>query len=150
MNGLEEFDNYQTKFEKASIGRRIGASLIDCIIFYFACVFLALVLDNSSESVFSFHLEGFSALVAFLIGFILWPISEGLSGQTIGKRFLDIKVVAKNNSDINMGQAFGRFLLGFIDCSFISGIIVALINKDNQRIGDLAANTFVVKSKYKE
>lgn len=150
MSGLEEFDNYQVKFEKASIGRRIVASVIDFIIYYFVCVFLALVLDNSSESIFSFHLEGFSALVAFLFGFFLWPISEGIWGQTIGKRFMDIKVVSKDYTDVNMGQAFGRFVLGFIDCSFISGIIVALINKDNQRIGDMAAGTFVINSKYKE
>ncbi|MHB0754181.1 RDD family protein [Polaribacter sp. M15] len=150
MSLLEEFDNYQTKFEKASIGRRIGASLIDCIIYYFICVALALFLDNSSDSIFSFHLEGFSALVAFLIGFILWPISEGVWRQTIGKRLLDIRVVSKNNSDVNIGQAFIRFILGFIDCSFMSGIIVAAINKDNQRIGDLAAGTLVIKSKYKE
>ena len=150
MRGLEEFDNYQVKFEKASIGRRIVASVIDFIIYYFVCVFLALVLDNSSESIFSFHLEGFSALVAFLFGFFLWPISEGIWGQTIGKRFMDIKVVSKDYTDVNMGQAFGRFVLGFIDCSFISGIIVALINKDNQRIGDMAAGTFVINSKYKE
>ncbi len=150
MSGLEEFDNYHAKFEKASIGRRIVASVIDFIIYYFVCVFLALVLDNSSESIFSFHLEGFSALVAFLFGFFLWPISEGIWGQTIGKRFMDIKVVSKDYTDVNMGQAFGRFVLGFIDCSFISGIIVALINKDNQRIGDMAAGTFVINSKYKK
>ncbi len=150
MSGLEVFENYQGKFEKASIGRRIAAALIDLVIYYFACVFLALVLDNSSDSVFSFHLEGVSALVAFVIAFCLWPISEGVWGQTIGKRFMDIRVVSKNNSDINMGQAFGRFLLGFIDCSFISGIIVAVVNKDNQRVGDMAAGTFVIKSKYKE
>ena len=66
MSDLEEFENYFTNFEKASIGRRLVASLIDFIIYYFVCVFLALVLDNSSESVFSFHLEGFSALMAFL------------------------------------------------------------------------------------
>ena len=147
MSDLEEFENYFTNFEKASIGRRLVASLIDFIIYYFVCVFLALVLDNSSESVFSFHLEGFSALMAFLIGFFLWPISEGIWGQTLGKRFVDIKVVTKNNSEINISQGFGRFFLGFIDCSFLSGIIVALINKDNQRIGDMAAGTFVIKSK---
>ena len=71
MSDLEEFENYFTNFEKASIGRRLVASLIDFIIYYFVCVFLALVLDNSSESVFSFHLEGFSALMAFLIGFFM-------------------------------------------------------------------------------
>ncbi|MEE9408300.1 MAG: RDD family protein [Polaribacter sp.] len=147
---LEEFDNYYARFEKASIGRRIAAAIIDFIIYYFVCVFLALVFGSSSGSIFSFQLEGFSALIAFLLGFFLWPISENLWGQTTGKRFMDIKVVNKKNEAITLIQAFGRYFMGFIDCILFIGIIVAAANKDNQRIGDAAAGTFVVKSKYNE
>ena len=142
---LEEFDNYNVKLEKASIARRICATIIDFFIYYFVCVFLALVLGSSSDSIFSFHLEGFSAFIAFLFGFFLWPISENLWGQTLGKRFLDIKVVNNKNEKISLGQAFGRFFMGFIDCMLLSGIIVAAISKENQRIGDSATGSFVVK-----
>lgn len=145
---LEEFDNYYGKFEKASIARRIAASFVDFIIFYLVGVVLGLFFDTTSDSVFSYNLEGVGAIISFCFMLFLWPISEGLWGQTLGKRFLDLKVVNKKNQSINIGQAFGRFFLGYIDCILLIGIIVALINKDNQRIGDAAAGTIVVKSKF--
>lgn len=148
MSGLEVFENYQGKFEKASIGRRIAAAFIDFFIYYLVGLVLGLFFDTQDDGIFSYNLEGFPALISFCFMFFLWPISEGLWGQTIGKRFLDIKVVSKDNSDIDMSKAFIRFLLSIVDCTFISGIIVAAINKDNQRVGDMAAGTFVVKSKY--
>ena len=148
MSGLEEFDNYKSKFEKASIGRRIGAFFIDFFIYYLSGVVLGLFFDTQDDGVFSYHLEGFPALISFVIFFFLWPISEGIWGQTLGKRFLDIKVVTKTNEPINIGKAFVRFFVGFVDCILVVGIIVAAANKENQRIGDLAANTLVVKSKY--
>lgn len=148
MSGLEIFEDYQTKFEKASIGRRIVSFIIDYFTFYLSLVVINFIFNNQEVNFTSIDLEGFPALISFCLLFFLWPISEGLWGQTVGKRFMDIKVVTKNNLKINFGQAFGRFFLGFIDCSFISGIIVAIINEDNQRIGDMAAGTLVVKSEY--
>ncbi|PQJ77954.1 RDD family protein [Polaribacter porphyrae] len=150
MSGLEEFENYQTKFEKASILRRIGAFLIDFFIYYLTGVILGFFFDTQDDGVFSYNLEGFPALVSLGIFFFLWPISEGIWGQTLGKRFLDIKVVTKTYEPIDIGKAFIRFFVGFVDCILVVGIIVAAANKENQRIGDLAAGTFVVKSKYND
>ena len=150
MSGLEEFENYQGRFEKASIGRRVSASLIDIFIYYLTGVLLGLFFDTQDDGVFSFNLEGIGALISFCFLFFLCPISEGVWGQTIGKRFLDIRVVTKEHKPINLGQAFGRFFLGIIDFMFLIGIVVAVINKNNQRIGDAAAGTFVIKTKYNE
>jgi uncharacterized RDD family membrane protein YckC len=147
---LEEFENYYGKVKKASIGRRLGAFFIDFFIYYMTGVILGLFFDTQSDSIFSYNLEGIGALISFCFMFFLWPISEGIWGQTIGKRVLDLKVVSKKNEPINLGQSFGRFFLGIIDFFFLIGIIVALANKDNQRIGDLATGTFVVKSKYND
>lgn len=145
---LEEFENYYKRFEKASVGRRIGAFLIDFFIYYLIGLVLGLFFDTSSESIFSYQLDGLPAVFVFCCMLFLWPVSEGIWGQTIGKRFLDIRVVNKKNEQINLGQAFGRFFLGFLDFFLLIGIIVALINKNNQRIGDSAAGSFVVKSKF--
>ena len=111
---------------------------------------MGLFFDTQDDGVFSYNLEGIGALISFGFLFFLWPISEGVWGQTIGKRFLDIRVVTKEHKPINLGQAFGRFFLGIIDFIFLIGIVVAVINKNNQRIGDAAAGTFVIKSKYNE
>jgi uncharacterized RDD family membrane protein YckC len=117
-------------------------------VYYLSGVLLGLFFDTQDDGVFSFNLEGFPALLSFCILFFLWPISEGLWGQTIGKRFLNIKVVTKTNEKINLSHAFIRFLLAFVDFMFVSGIIVAAISKNNQRLGDMAAGTFVIKSKF--
>lgn len=73
-------------------------------------------------------MTGLAAFGMFLCGFFLWPISEGIWGQTIGKIFLDLKVLNDNYKPIGMGQAFGRFFLGFIDYIFLNGLIIAANN----------------------
>lgn len=93
------------------------------------------------------NLNGLPALGMMIIGIFLWPMSEGVFGQTIGKRMLNLKVVTDNYQPIGIGQAFGRFFLGFIDYIFLIGIIVAANNKQNKRIGDLVANTIVIRTK---
>ena len=147
---LEEFENYYGKTEIVSVPRRISAFIIDFIIYYLTGIILGLFFDTQNDGIFSYKLEGIGALISFCILFFLWPISEGIWGQTIGKRFLDIRVVNKKNEPIDIGQAFGRFFIGFVDCILLIGIIVAAVNKNNQRIGDAAAGTLVVKSKYND
>ena len=83
----------------------------------------------------------------FVIGFLLWPISEAIYGQTIGKRFFDLEVVDYNLKPISLGQAFARFFLGFCDYFMLVGILVASFDKENRRIGDLIAKTVVIKHK---
>jgi uncharacterized RDD family membrane protein YckC len=91
-------------------------------------------------------LASFIDFIIFCALFFLWPINKGVWGQDFGKRCLEVKVVAKNNEPISLGQAFGRFFMGFVDLVFSLEIIVAAVNENNQRIGDAAAVTFVVKS----
>lgn len=46
MSGLEIFENYQTKFEKASLGRRIVSFMIDYFIFYLSLVVINFIFNN--------------------------------------------------------------------------------------------------------
>jgi len=43
-----------------------------------------------------------------LIGFFLWPISEGIWGQTLGKRMLNIKVVTDHHEPIDITASITR------------------------------------------
>jgi uncharacterized RDD family membrane protein YckC len=81
-----------------------------------------------------------------LIGVFLWPVSEGIWGKTLGKRALGLEVVNDKYEPLTLGQAFGRFFLGFADSFFLVGLIVAAVNKQNKRIGDLAAGTLVINN----
>ena len=60
---------------------------------------------------------------------------------------MNIIVVSDNYQPVGMGQAFGRFFMGFFDYMFLIGLIVAASNKQNKRLGDLVANTIVVNTK---
>lgn len=126
---------------------RIGAFLIDIFIFWSIAMIVGIFYGKPHEEGIGYSLNGLPALAMFLVGFFLWPISEGIWGQTIGKRLLNLKVVTDDFQPIGMGQAFGRFILGFLDYIFLIGLIIAATNKQNKRIGDMAAKTIVVNTK---
>jgi len=139
-------ETQNSEIEVAKKRYRIGAFLIDFFIYWLIGMVIGIFFGTpNNEGGFSY--EGLPAFGMFLIGFFLWPISEGIWGQTIGKRFLDLKVVTDNYKPIGIGQAFGRFFLGIIDSMFLIGLIIAANNKRNKRIGDLAANTIVIRGK---
>lgn len=147
MSEIIEPGRFEDKEEFANVGYRILAFLIDFFIFFLITMVFGIFFGEPNEDGTGFHFSGLPALVMFLVAFGLWPISEGITGQTIGKRIFNIKVVNTNYKPIGIGQAFGRFFLGIVDYMLLIGIIIALINKKNQRIGDMVANTIVVNAK---
>lgn len=124
---------------------RVLAFLIDFFIFCLIGVVIGQFYGDQPEGEIGFELNGLPALILFGFGFLLWPISEGLFGKTIGKRIFRLKVVSENYQDINIGHAFVRFFLGFVDYMLLIGLIIASNNKKKQRIGDLVAKTIVIK-----
>ena len=142
-----QIETQNSGFEIAKKRYRILAFIIDFYIFGIIGFILGFFFGTPLEDEVGYNLNGLPAFGMFLIGFFLWPISEGIWGQTIGKRFLNLKVVTNEFKSIGIRQAFGRFFLGFIDYIFLIGLIIAANNKQNKRIGDLAANTIVVRTK---
>ena len=124
---------------------RIGAFFIDSIIFSIISMIVGVFFGTPLENEIGYNLDGLPGLGMMAFVFFLWPISEGIWGQTIGKRLLELKVVNDNYEKIGIGQAFGRFFLGIIDYMLFVGLIIATINKRNKRLGDLGANTIVVR-----
>lgn len=143
---FEEFEE-KNKVVLAKIRYRVLAFCIDFFAFWLIGMVIGILYGTPHEEGIGFSLNGLPALVMFLFGFIIWPISEGIYGKTIGKGFLNIKVVTDNYEPIGIGQAFIRFFLGFVDYIFLIGIIIAADNKQNKRIGDIVAKTLVIKSK---
>lgn len=93
------------------------------------------------------HLTGLPALVSFSICWIIYPLQEALTGQTIGKRVFNIKVVSQDNKPHSFGQPIIRHIFDVIDifpCIGLTGIVVASNTKMKQRVGDLVAKTIVV------
>jgi uncharacterized RDD family membrane protein YckC len=134
-----------------TVGRRIGAQVIDSILLgvVFVVVGVATGGGESGHGSASVHL-GSAATLAFLaICFAYYTACEGTTGQTLGKRLLGIRVVRVDGSRPSLGQAAARTLLRIVDVLpllYIVGLITALASGPGrrQRVGDLAAGTYVV------
>src|SRR4051794_6580373 len=133
------------------VGRRIGAMLIDAFVLFvvFFVVGLASGGGHSGHGRASIHLGSNASLIFLGITLAYFFVCEALTGQTLGKRLLRIRVVSADGSRASVGQALGRTLLRVVDSLpvlYIVGLISVLATGRGrrQRVGDLAAGTVVV------
>jgi uncharacterized RDD family membrane protein YckC len=92
-----------------------------------------------------FNLQGLPAFAWFFSWFLLMPLCEGVTGQTIGKRLLKIRVIKMDMSPATIGSSLVRHLFDMIDSIFLIGLVIASTNKERRRLGDLVAGTVVVE-----
>lgn len=123
---------------------RIAAFFLDFTIFMLIFLVFGIFFGTPKTDTIGFTITGFPAFILSCIGFILWPVTESLTGKTIGKKLIGLKVISNNNKNITFGQAFLRFIFGFVDYIFLIGLIVASTNNSNKRIRDYIANTKVI------
>lgn len=151
--GIETTQNVDINYSIASIGDRVVAQIIDFLIilgYLFATIVLwTMVIDTFSNSGFYFPVA--ISIILYLPVFLYDFICEVfLNGQSLGKKIFKIKVVKIDGSQPGIGNYFLRWLIKPIDVFFTYGsvgIITMLINGKGQRLGDLAANTTVIKLK---
>ena len=69
------------------------------------------------------------------------------NGQSIGKKLLNIRVVKADGTTPTLSAYLLRWLLYLFDFNLTGGLglIMILVTKNSQRLGDLAAGTMVVK-----
>ena len=132
-------------------GRRILATVVDGLIFG-GLYAVMVILFGSVATVGSANWNGsMPALPTLLYGVIVvlyYILLEGYLGQTVGKMLLGIKVVREDNGEVpGLGGATIRTLLRIVDglFSYLVAFITVLISGKNQRLGDMAAHTLVVR-----
>nr|WKN39114.1 RDD family protein [Tunicatimonas sp. TK19036] len=145
---IQTTQNVTIEYTLAGLGNRILAYLIDSLIlgvYAIAAVLLFSYLSPSGEPPVAL------LIVLFLPIFLYHLLCEMLlNGQSLGKRQMNIKVVKLDGSPPGFGAYLLRWLLRPIDISIFSGGIAILsiaISQNDQRLGDLAAGTTVVKTK---
>src|SRR5205823_13258514 len=86
------------------------------------------------------------AILVFIIQWFYCVLFETFyNGQTPGKRILGLRVLSENGQPINGMQATLRNVLGAADIVMgILVIIVMMLSRKYQRLGDLVAGTIVV------
>ena len=145
-----------TADQYASLGSRIVAGLIDYIIILIIALFIFVIAFGGVVWSWSWGKLGFGFGMfggIFGLQFILWlayfTYFEGSSGQTIGKKVANIKVVKADFSKCDYGSAFVRTILRIIDrlpFLYIIGLILIAVTDKKQRFGDMLAKTIVVNA----
>jgi len=142
-----------------SFWRRAGAYVIDNLAFlgtYYVLTFIVGILLGIFLAVlginFNFNdqklrnLGYISNLFVFMLYFVLF---EGLYGATVGKMIMGMRVVKPDGKPCDLWAATVRFFLRFID-GLVFGIVAYSVMQQgasNQRLGDKAAKTVVVRLK---
>jgi len=159
---FESAQNVKIEYELASVGSRTAAAAIDFILFAVYFVIFGAVfgfIDVFKENMGAFL---FLQFLLMRLPWILYnPIVEYLThGQSLGKYVVGIRVVTVNGERPGLREVFTRWLFKG-DFLWISpdlfalfwfgiglmGIVYAGTSNRTQRIGDVMANTLVIRNK---
>ncbi len=98
------------------------------------------------------YIVEFNVFGAFMLQLGLWLLNavliQGATGATVGKTLLGLRCVKANGEICGLGAAFIRSVLLLVDYAlcFLIGLFAAMVSKGHQRLGDMAARTYVVRT----
>ncbi len=125
--------------------RRFIAAMIDYIIFVY-CAVIVIVLTGERVATGWELKDSINTLFIPLIWVMMFPVTEGLFGKTLGKWITKLKVVDYSGNDINIKMSFKRHIVDLFDVIIITALLVFSIKKEKylpRRLGDRFAKTIV-------
>jgi uncharacterized RDD family membrane protein YckC len=142
--------NVVIQYEIASVMLRIIAQILDLIVIF---TYMWVITLLFARALFS----GSTDVVMLVMWLFMLPVifysfmMEALfAGQTPGKMILGMRVLNLNGDNATLSELFMRWMFRMVDIVFsfgMLGVIVALSNEKTQRLGDVLANTVVIKLK---
>ena len=128
----------------ASVGERMLAQLIDWVI-QFAYLTMWWILSSNTD----LYMGTLAIILVVLLPvFFYCPLCEILSGgQTFGKRLVKLRVIMADGTLPSPAAYLLRWLMMIADGPLLGyiGVLVMILNRNNQRFGDMAAGTLVVR-----
>ncbi len=135
-------------FETAGVGSRLVGAVIDLTVQLIAFVVMVTGLAVLGHT--PFGLAGVY-IGLFVIAFVYPVAVETLwRGRSLGKAALGLRVVTVEGAPIRFRHALVRGALGLVDFWGTSGacaVLTVLLTRRNQRLGDLAAGTLVLRER---
>lgn len=158
MGSFMTSEKITVKFSTASPYERVAAYMIDFIIKSFIIIAMLILMAISgltwdllkniipSETI-TYISTGYIILICVIFLFYNIFFEIVMKGQTPGKKFLNIRVIMDNGAFLTPYACIIRNIFRIVDflpVSYIVGIIMLFVTKNTQRVGDLAAKTFVI------
>jgi uncharacterized RDD family membrane protein YckC len=141
---VQTAQNVNIRYEAASVGERILAFILDTIVRVLYSIAISMLMAQlgmeSSELLYLL-------LISPALVYYLW-MEIFFGGQSLAKMAMGMKVVMMDGSRPSLGAYLMRWVLRIIDVTLFTGgvaVLTILINGKGQRLGDIAANTTVVR-----
>src|SRR5258705_7440617 len=141
------------RYGLAGGGNRGFAALVDFVIatlifigaFYMFNLFAGAVGFQAASPYF-----GIALLLTFAVAWSYYILLEWLgNGQTLGKRMFGLRVIADDGAPAGFIAVLVRNLVCVVDFLpgfYAFGLVAIVVSPRSQRLGDLAAGTFVVRA----
>ena len=129
----------------ASIGERFAATLLDMLFIISYLIVLGIIYAGSQSK---------AILIAGSIPVSIYSFASELAmnGQSWGKKILKIKVIKMDGMPATFSAYFLRWILRLVEVVVFLGslaTITIILNRKGQRLGDMAANTTVIRLRNK-
>jgi len=145
---IETSQNVGIEYPTASLVERIFAYLIDLIIITAYAIMVWVIVDGFADPRYSDTV--YMVLVIPVYVFYHFAFEYFNNGRSPGKMIFKLKVMHLDGSRPTLGSYFTRWLIGLIEFNLFLGspaMFFIMFTKRSQRIGDIAANTTVIKKK---
>lgn len=145
---IDTSQNVSIEYEMAGLGSRVAADLIDLAIKfgYYISLYVVFFIFAVLKSYF---LLVFAAIILITpLVFYSLIFETFMQGQTIGKKAMKIRVVKLDGQQAPFSAYLIRWLFIFVDFfpAFpIVGLLCVAMSKRQQRVGDMIAQTTVIK-----
>lgn len=139
-------EGVQLALPLAGIGTRFLCTIIDLLIGGAAAVIVILFAAVLGGEIAATIAASASFLVFFVGYNVLFEVAGG--GRTIGRRAAGLRVVMDSGAPVGLRASLIRNLILILEgpgLLYLPALISILITKNNQRLGDLAAGTLVIR-----
>ena len=138
----------------AGVGSRFAAGVIDQLLRWavlLALILLLLAVEGASDDDYSGFAVAALIVTLFMVQFGYDVLFETLAGgRTPGKRWTGLRVVKLGGTPVTFLPSALRNVLRIVDSLpgfYLVGILFVMFTRNNQRLGDLAAGTIVVRER---
>ena len=149
---VETPDHVVLRYDLAGAGNRGFAAVLDFLLASLIAFTANVILSEAGafgEASFAV-VAGLTLIVALVLIWAYFILLEWLwNGQTIGKRVYRLRVINEDGSPAQFTAVLIRNLLRLVDflpALYGVGVLAIVLSSKSQRLGDLAAGTYVVRA----
>lgn len=150
---VETADHVVLRYDLAGGGNRGFAALVDFLLatlIFAGAFFMFSVVASTIGFEAAGPFLGIAVLLTFAVAWSYYIMMEWLgNGQTVGKRMFGLRVIADDGAPAGFTAVLVRNLVRVVDFLpgfYGFGLLAIVVSSRSQRLGDLAAGTFVVRA----